>query len=185
MMVGAAIFHLARGLAERGFFSGRDVARFTSQQLRLRLSGESHARMHRSRACALPFVAGKNVEEILVLGEQIYDEQLADRIWPGTHALARLHLAAGQRVWLVTAAPVELATIIACRLGLTGALGTVAEAARPLHRPAGRAGAARPGEGRRGPGPGGAGGARPRTLRRTRTRSTTCRCCVWSGGRWR
>ena len=33
----------------------------------------------------------------------------------------------GQRVWLVTAAPIEIATIIARRLGLTGALGTVSE----------------------------------------------------------
>jgi HAD superfamily hydrolase (TIGR01490 family) len=52
---------------------------------------------------------------------------MADRIWSGTLALAQMHLAAGQRVWLVTATPVELATIIARRLGLTGALGTVAE----------------------------------------------------------
>ena len=34
---------------------------------------------------------------------------------------------AGQQVWLVTATPYELAEIIAKRLGLTGALGTVAE----------------------------------------------------------
>ena len=59
--------------------------------------------------------------------EEIFDELMADRIWSGTHALARLHLDAGQRVWLVTAAPVELGRIIAQRLGLTGALGTVAE----------------------------------------------------------
>ena len=52
---------------------------------------------------------------------------MASRIWPGTRALAQLHLDHGQRVWLVTAAPVEIATIIANRLGLTGALGTVAE----------------------------------------------------------
>ena len=35
------------------------------------------------------------------------------------------HLDRGQRVWLVTAAPVEIAAVIARRLGLTGALGTV------------------------------------------------------------
>ncbi len=52
---------------------------------------------------------------------------MADRIWAGTRALAQMHLDAGQRVWLVTATPVELALIIARRLGLTGALGTVAE----------------------------------------------------------
>src|SRR3712207_8348499 len=52
---------------------------------------------------------------------------MADRIWAGTRVLAQQHLDAGQRVWLVTATPVELASIIAHRLGLTGALGTVAE----------------------------------------------------------
>jgi len=52
---------------------------------------------------------------------------MADRIWAGTRVLAQQHLDAGQRVWLVTATPVELAGIIAHRLGLTGALGTVAE----------------------------------------------------------
>src|SRR2546429_1678744 len=52
---------------------------------------------------------------------------MAERIWSGTRALAQLHLDAGQRVWLVTAAPVELGDVIATRLGLTGAIGTVAE----------------------------------------------------------
>ena len=61
------------------------------------------------------------------LGEEIYDEIIADKIWPGTRALAQMHLDAGQQVWLVTATPYELAATIAKRLGLTGALGTVAE----------------------------------------------------------
>jgi HAD superfamily hydrolase (TIGR01490 family) len=127
MMVGASIFHFAKGLAARDFFSWRDLARFTARQARLRLSGESHTHMHSSRESALAFVAGKKVAEIVALGEEIYDEEMADKIWAGTLALARLHQDAGQRVWLVTATPVELATIIAKRLNLTGALGTVAE----------------------------------------------------------
>src|SRR5919202_699639 len=52
---------------------------------------------------------------------------MEQRIWAGTRALAEQHLDAGQRVWLVTATPVELARIIAHRLGLTGALGRVSE----------------------------------------------------------
>jgi HAD superfamily hydrolase (TIGR01490 family) len=127
MMVGASIFHFAKGLAARDFFSWRDLARFTARQVRLRLTGENHAHMHSSRESALAFVAGKKVAEIVALGEEIYDEEMAGKIWPGTRSLARLHLEAGQRVWLVTATPVELATIIARRLALTGALGTVAE----------------------------------------------------------
>lgn len=127
MMVGASIYHFARGLATRGFFSWRDVARFTARQARLRLRGESSHDMHSSRELALAFVAGKEAAEMAALGEEIYDEEMSGRIWRGTESLARLHLDVGQRVWLVTATPVELAEVIAARLGLTGALGTVAE----------------------------------------------------------
>ncbi len=127
MMVGASIFHFAKGLASRKFFTWRDLGRFAFRQLRLRLRGESHGDMHTTRDSALTFVAGKKVDEIVTLGEEIYDDTMAAKIWSGTYALAQLHLDAGQRVWLVTATPVELAQIIADRLGLTGALGTVAE----------------------------------------------------------
>src|ERR1700761_2728791 len=127
MMVGASIFHFAKGLAQRDFFSWADLSRFMVRQARLRLRGETANDLHTTRESALAFVAGKNVAEIIALGEEIYDEEMADKIWSGTHALAQQHLDAGQRVWLVTATPVELATIIARRLKLTGALGTIAE----------------------------------------------------------
>jgi HAD superfamily hydrolase (TIGR01490 family) len=127
MMIGASIFHFAKGLAARDFFSWRDLMRFTARQARLRFSGEHAGHMATSQESALAFVAGKKVSEIVALGEEIFDEEMADKIWSGTLALARLHLDAGQRVWLVTATPVELARILADRLALTGALGTVAE----------------------------------------------------------
>ena len=127
MMIGASIFHFAKGLAARKFFSGRDLVRFTVKQARLRIRGETHGDLHRTRESALAFIAGKAVADIVALGEEIYDEEMSDRIWSGTLALAQAHLDAGRRVWLVTATPVELATIIARRLHLTGALGTVAE----------------------------------------------------------
>jgi len=127
MMVGASIFHFAKGLAARDFFSWRDLLSFTLRQARLRATGESKAHMHKARESALAFVTGKQVSELVSLGEQIYDESMADKIWSGTRALAEQHLHEGDRVWLVTATPQELARIIADRLGLTGALGTVAE----------------------------------------------------------
>lgn len=128
MMVGASIFHFVRGLASRKYFTSRDMARFAWRQAKFRFGGEeSPERLIQSRESALAFVEGRNVAEMVSLGEEIYDELMAERIWSGTLALAQRHLAAGQRVWLVTATPVELAEIIARRLGLTGALGTVAE----------------------------------------------------------
>jgi len=128
MMMGASLFWFARGLAARKYFTSRDLARFVWQQAKFRIAGsESADDMHSIRESALAFVAGRQVEEIVLAGEEIYDELMADRIWNGTRSLAQQHLDAGQRVWLVTATPVELARIIAHRLGLTGALGTVAE----------------------------------------------------------
>jgi HAD superfamily hydrolase (TIGR01490 family) len=86
-----------------------------------------------ARQAALAFVAGHKVADVVALCEEIYDDTMADRIWEGTRELAQDHLEAGQRVWLVTATPVELAGIIARRLGFTGALGTVAESVDGLY----------------------------------------------------
>lgn len=128
MIVGASIFHFARGLAARRYITSGDLAKFAWHQLHFRISGkESATTVATGREEALSFVAGRTTEEIARLGEEIYDELIAGRIWAGTRALAQMHVDAGQQVWLVTATPVELAQIIARRLGLTGALGTVAE----------------------------------------------------------
>jgi HAD superfamily hydrolase (TIGR01490 family) len=128
MMMGASIYHFARGLAARKFLTTGDLARFAWQQVKFRVGGsEKPETMTQAREAALAFVAGRRVDDIVRFGEEIYDEIMAERVWAGTRALAQMHLDAGQRVWLVTATPVELAAIIARRLGLTGALGTVAE----------------------------------------------------------
>ncbi|PWG07288.1 HAD-IB family hydrolase [Streptomyces sp. V2] len=128
VMQGAALFHFGRGLYKRKFFETRDLARFAWQQAYFRMAGhEDPEHMQDARDSALSIVKGHRVAELQSIGEEIYDEYLADRIWPGTRALAQAHLDAGQKVWLVTAAPIEIARVIARRLGLTGALGTVAE----------------------------------------------------------
>ena len=128
IMQGASIFHLARGLHRREFFTTRDIVGAAWKQAYFRVVGvEDPTHVAEARAAALSFIEGHTVRELQDLGEEIFDEAMAHRIWPGTRALAQLHLDQGQRVWLVTAAPVEIAQIIARRLGLTGAMGTVAE----------------------------------------------------------
>jgi HAD superfamily hydrolase (TIGR01490 family) len=128
MMQGASIFHLARGLHRRHFFSTREILAAAWKQAYFRIVGvEDPDHVAETRASALSFIAGHTVVELEELSEEIFDEAMAHRIWPGTRALAQMHLDEGERVWLVTAAPIEIARIIARRLGLTGALGTVAE----------------------------------------------------------
>ncbi|KWV29819.1 HAD family hydrolase [Micromonospora rifamycinica] len=128
MMQGASIYWFARGLAARSYVTTGDLARFAWQQARFRLLATEHAGdMSRARQAALAFVEGWRVDDVERLAEEIFDELMAPRIWAGTRRLAQRHLDAGQRVWLVSAAPVEIGRVIAARLGLTGAIGTVAE----------------------------------------------------------
>jgi HAD superfamily hydrolase (TIGR01490 family) len=128
MVSGASMFYFARGLAARGFFSRRELQRFARRALHYSLRGENLGHLGEIRELALAFVAGHTTAQIRQMGEEVYDEHVEAKVRAGTQALARRHLAAGAPVWLVTAAPVELAEVIARRLGLTGALGTVAEA---------------------------------------------------------
>ncbi|NEE00342.1 HAD family hydrolase [Phytoactinopolyspora halotolerans] len=127
LLRGASLFYLARGLYEREFFRTSDIVRFGYQQTRFLFGAEDPEHMDEARNAALMFIAGRSVAELSDIGEEIFDERMAGKIWPGTQAIARMHIDQGQRVWLVTAAPAEIATIIAQKLGLTGALGTVAE----------------------------------------------------------
>ncbi|MDT0165389.1 HAD-IB family hydrolase [Actinotalea sp. AC32] len=124
---GASAFHLAVGLRRRGFVRGRDVVTFAWQQARYLLVGENLKDIAVIRARALSIVAGRSVAEITAIGEEVWDEVLSLRIFPGTQAILSEHLDQGHQVWIITASPVEIGELIAARLGVTGCLGTVAE----------------------------------------------------------
>jgi len=127
MIQGASLFHLARGLAAHKFLSSRDIARFGCGQLAFRLRGERPGQVQTTRDRALSFIAGRTTAALEAICHGIFDDYLSGKIWPGTRALAQAHLNRGEPVWLLTAAPQELAEVVAHRLGFTGALGTVAE----------------------------------------------------------
>lgn len=124
---GASSFHLAVGLYRRGFFQRSDIVRFAVHQIRYLTFGENRQQIDEVRQRALEIMHGRSVAEVVAIAEDIYDEVLSLRIFPGTQRLLDQHLRAGHEVWLVTATPTEIADIIARRLGATGALGTIAE----------------------------------------------------------
>ena len=128
LIQGASIILLARGLAKHKFFNARDLAGLAWSQAKFRISGQENADdVAAGREKALSFVEGRTVAELTALSEEVVDTSMLDRVWPGTRSLVQMHLDAGEQVWLVTATPVMLARVIATRLGLSGALGTVAE----------------------------------------------------------
>ena len=115
-------------MARRNYFSAAEIAGFAVKQVKFVMTGSENLEdMASATEAGLSFIEGRRVDELVSLGEEIFDEILIDKLIPGTLALAQAHLDAGQQVWLVTATPVELATLIATRLGLTGALGTVSQ----------------------------------------------------------
>ncbi|MFL4474593.1 HAD family hydrolase [Paeniglutamicibacter sp. MACA_103] len=127
MMRGASLFAVARKMYQRRAFRLREVAWFAVHQLRFVARGENLGDIQAIRDRALLMAAGFSVADMVALGDEIYDEFIESKIWPGTRAIAEQHLHAGRRVWLVTATPLEVASVMARRLGLSGALGTSVE----------------------------------------------------------
>jgi HAD superfamily hydrolase (TIGR01490 family) len=126
---GSALFPVARAMRACGFVSTADLLRGAWQQLTFRAAGERSGQVAAVRDRALALAAGVEVSSFVELVERTYDERLGRRIIGHVAALASDHLSRGDEVWIVTAAPVELARVVAHRLGLTGALGTVSEVA--------------------------------------------------------
>ena len=125
---GSTIYFLGRGMYQRGYFTKKDISRFVLANLRFRLTGkENKDEIARFQTAATDFIGGHNVREIQTIAEQIYDEFVSPAMWQGTIDIAQSHIANGVEVYLVTAAPEDMATLIAKRLGLTGALGSKAE----------------------------------------------------------
>lgn len=124
---GASAYHLARELYRRGFFGLRDIAFFGLHAIAYLLFGEGKERIDQLRARALHIVRGRTVAEVVSVGEDVYEQVLAHRIFPGAHALIEEHLQAGHEVWLISATPQEIAQLLGRRLGVTGAMGTVAQ----------------------------------------------------------
>ncbi len=128
IMRGSSIVALAKGMADRDYFTTSEVVDFTWKQLKYVLSGrENMDDMAQATENGLLFVKGREPREIEDMAEQAYDERMVGRLWAGTVELAEAHKALGHEVWLVSATPVEVANVIARRLGLTGGLGTIAE----------------------------------------------------------
>lgn len=128
LMRGSSMFQMARGAAARGMITPSDIAGFAMAQLRFALlGGENLDQMAQIVEAGLAFVKGRPVEDVVEFSEEVFDQHMGSKMWPGTLDLAQRHLDAGEPVWLVSATGIELARIAAERLGFTGALGTVSE----------------------------------------------------------
>ena len=124
LMRGASIFHIGTAAWREGFIRLRDVLRFAWAQARFIAVGENSQHQLSVRERALALVAGRTEGELAQLAVDSYERSIHSRLIPETVALAREHRAKGHEVWLLSATPEAMASVMAERLGLTGAVGT-------------------------------------------------------------
>jgi len=125
MVRGSTLYFLGRAMYQRGFFSKADISKFVVANVRFRLTGtEKPEVIERFQKAATDFIGGHDVKEIYTIAQSVYDEYVSPALIQGTIEIAKKHLSEDTEVWLVTAAPEDMAKLIADRLGFTGALGT-------------------------------------------------------------
>lgn len=108
-----------------GAIKRRDIWRFAYEQIMFIRRGEKNSKMADFKDRALSITKGHPVAELMGIMPKVYEKEIKPRLWPGTVRAVKEHLALGHEVWLITAAPQELAQQIADDLGATGTLGTI------------------------------------------------------------
>ena len=83
---------LAKGCGGATSSPGATLRRWRGSRSGSPLIGENLAHVAKIREQALAFVAGHPSPRSSAIGEEVYDEVMADKIWPGTRALAQGHL---------------------------------------------------------------------------------------------
>ncbi|HVE76900.1 MAG TPA: HAD-IB family hydrolase [Actinomycetota bacterium] len=127
LIPGSSLFLLARGLYERDFFRVRDLIKFGWGQLKFVAVGERAEDVDATRDSALAFVKGRYRDELRAWGREIAEERVLPRVYEDIARVIESHRNSGDETYLVTAAPVELASFLADSLQMTGALGTESE----------------------------------------------------------
>jgi HAD superfamily hydrolase (TIGR01490 family) len=128
LLRGASIFHIAKAGRRRGLITIRDLFRFAWHQAAFLMVGENQRHLTTVKDRALELLIGYREDDLVEIANEVFDRDIRQRLWPETVELTREHLRKGHEVWLITASPQIVAQVIADRLGLTGALGTLMEA---------------------------------------------------------
>lgn len=127
LIPGSSLFLMARGMYERDFLRVRDIAKFAWGQLVFVIGGERMKSIEETKSNTLSFVAGRHSDELKAWGREIAEERVLPRVYEDVVRVIEGHMRAGDETYLVTAAPIELASFLAEALGMTGALATESE----------------------------------------------------------
>ncbi|NCV72024.1 MAG: HAD family hydrolase [Burkholderiaceae bacterium] len=125
LISGSSFYYLVRGMVKRGLVNRRSIARFGLAHLRYAKKGEENLQLISTvTKRALNFISGRSQAMLSDVCGEIVRDFLPNRIFPLMHHRIQEHKLLGHDTWLVTAAPREIAQIVAEEMGMSGALGT-------------------------------------------------------------
>jgi HAD superfamily hydrolase (TIGR01490 family) len=122
-MEGSSAFQFGRAAHKAGLMSRRQLASDAWANIRFRLRGATDEDTHALRDRVSASLAGTRVRDLERLGADVLAGVLP-RIYPQMLAVAYAHQDDGRRVYIVTAASQELASLLAHVLVLDGAIGS-------------------------------------------------------------
>lgn len=125
---GSSLFHFGRYAVSRGFIPRRELLRFAKAEAQLALRRTEPAGGPQAIAeRVLGLARGRGAHELAELSHEFCATYLPGKLVPYVCAELRAFSRAGIATCIVTASPIELATAVADHLGVTFALGTVAD----------------------------------------------------------
>ena len=126
LMAGSSGFHWAREARRAGLISRRRLAADAFVNLRFRLEGSTDAGTDKVRERVGAMIAGRRVRDLQRLSPRVLARVLP-RLYPQMLAVAYQHQDAGRRVYIVTAASQEMASLLSHILGFDGGIGSRSE----------------------------------------------------------
>ena len=127
LVKGASIYMFAIEAWKSGFIKWHHVIPALFQQRYFIRKGETTKRVKSTRERAQALVAGHQVKDFEKVAESAWRRSIAPKVFPEMIERINHHKSQGHEIWLLTASPQGLASVMARDLTLTGAIGTTLE----------------------------------------------------------
>lgn len=128
LIQGTSLGHFIHSLTECGQLSWRNISSFKLKGSKLRgKKAKSEFVLEQQIHKAFKFLQGSRQSQFLEECEAIANRLLSYKINPQVLSQIQDHQRNGHDTWLLTDAPIEIATTLAQKIGMTGALGTRSE----------------------------------------------------------
>lgn len=123
---GSSVFTFGYVAYRNGMLPRGELLRDLVSAVTFRFAGASDEKSEAVKDRILQSIAGASVEDLRRLGGDIIP-RLLDAVRREARGLIDLHHDAGRDTYIVSASPIEIISDFAAAMGMTGALGTVAE----------------------------------------------------------